>query len=214
MPEATRAKTFDTHPDNFALAESPLALSYNRVGRPEVRDEAGVTIHERPLLGHLVLRGGAIDLDGALRHVLNLSLPGQPLSLTQDSTGSYSAQWLSPDEWLLIVPGGEEFAIENQLRERLAGEHFAITNVSGGQTLLELRGKEVRNLLKKSVVYDVDDQSFPAGKGVMTVFAKTTVILRRPAEDVWQLVVRRSFADYSYRWLLDAGHEYHLTVRA
>ncbi|HBR1547947.1 TPA: sarcosine oxidase subunit gamma [Klebsiella pneumoniae] len=166
------------------------------------------------MLGHLVLRGGAIDLDGALRHVLNLSLPGQPLSLTQDSTGSYSAQWLSPDEWLLIVPGGEEFAIENQLRERLADEHFAITNVSGGQTLLELRGKEVRNLLKKSVVYDVDDQSFPAGKGVMTVFAKTTVILRRPAEDVWQLVVRRSFADYSYRWLLDAGHEYHLTVRA
>ena len=33
------------------------------------------------------------------------------------------------------------------------------------------------------------------GKGVTTVFGKTTVILRRPSEDRWELVVSRSFAD-------------------
>ncbi|WP_017348145.1 MULTISPECIES: sarcosine oxidase subunit gamma [Pantoea] len=164
------------------------------------------------MLGHLVLRGGAIALDGALRNAINLSLPGEPLTMTQDSSGNYSAQWLSPDEWLLIVPPGEEFAVENKLREALGDAHYAITNVSGGQTLLELTGKDVRNLLMKSVIYDVDDKSFPVGKGVITVFAKTTVNIRRPAADVWQLVVRRSFADYSYRWLLDAGREYHIAV--
>ncbi|NIF20405.1 sarcosine oxidase subunit gamma [Pantoea sp. Acro-835] len=212
MSDSAKAKTFDTHPDNPALAESPFVLSYKHVGRPESRLPAGVTLHERPMLGHLVLRGGAIALDGALRNAINLSLPGEPLTMTQDSSGNYSAQWLSPDEWLLIVPPGEEFAVENKLREALGDAHYAITNVSGGQTLLELTGKDVRNLLMKSVIYDVDDKSFPVGKGVITVFAKTTVNIRRPAADVWQLVVRRSFADYSYRWLLDAGREYHIAV--
>lgn len=212
MSDSAKAKTFDTHPDNTALAESPLVLSYNQIGRPESRFTAGVTLHERPMLGHLVLRGGAIALDAALRQAINLSLPGEPLTLTQDSDGHYSAQWISPDEWLLIVPQGEEFAVENKLREALGDAHYAITNVSGGQTLLEISGKDARNLLMKSVAYDVSEHGFPVGKGLVTVFAKTTVNIRRPSADVWQLVVRRSFADYSYRWLLDAGREYHIAV--
>ncbi|MGM0616244.1 MAG: sarcosine oxidase subunit gamma family protein, partial [Pseudomonadota bacterium] len=48
--------------------------------------------------------------------------------------------------------------------------------------------------------------------GVTTVFAKATVILRRPSETRWELVVRRSFADYTYRWLLDAGDEFAIGV--
>ena len=64
----------------------------------------------------------------------------------------------------------------------------------------------------KSVVYDVHPSHFPVGKGVTTVFAKATVILRRPSETRWELVVRRSFADYTYRWLLDTGEEYAIGV--
>ena len=39
-----------------------------------------------------------------------------------------------------------------------------------------------------------------------------TAIVRRPSEERWELVVRRSFADYCYRWLLDAGEEYAIGV--
>jgi len=45
------------------------------------------------------------------------------------------------------------------------------------------------------------------------VFAKTTVLLRRPDAEHWELVIRRSFADYLYRWLLDAGEEYGITTK-
>ncbi len=203
---------FNTHPTAGVQVESPLVWSYQQTAAPVVEGKAGIILRERPCLGHLTLRGAAIALDSALRAVLSLSLPAQPLSITQDASGDYSAQWLSPDEWLLIVPPGEEFEVENRLRAALGDAHVAIVNVSGGQTLLELEGEHVRDLLQKSVIYDVHPQNFPAGKGVMTCFAKASVILRRPDAQRWQLVIRRSFADYSYRWLLDAGAEYGIDV--
>ncbi|TFH85508.1 sarcosine oxidase subunit gamma family protein [Billgrantia azerbaijanica] len=209
---AEKVRTFDTRTQAKIAVESPLAYSYRRSGAPAPTAKSRVVLRERPFLGHLVLRGGAIVLDEAVREVLGVSLPGEPQGLVQDAEGVRSVQWLSPDEWLLIVPGGEEFELENRLRAALDDAHFAISNVSGGQTLVELEGEAARELLMKSVIYDVHPSHFPVGKGVTTVFAKATVILRRPAEERWELVVRRSFADYTYRWLLDAGEEYAIGV--
>lgn len=208
MPEST-CRMFQSHPASAVPTESPLAWSY-RHDLPKPDKQSTITLREQAFLGHLVLRGGAIALDNALRKVLNLSLPARPLSLTQKD--DYSVQWLSPDEWLLIVPQGEEFDTERRLREQLNGEHYAIVNVSGGQTLLTLTGKNVLPLLMKSAVYDVHPANFPSGKGVTTVFANTPMVLRRPDEARWELVVRRSFADYLFRWLLDAGAEYGINV--
>ncbi|GGY09227.1 sarcosine oxidase subunit gamma [Litchfieldella qijiaojingensis] len=211
---AQNVKTFDTRPETAVAIESPLAYSYQRSGAPNPISDGsnGLVLRERALLGHLILRGGAIVLDEALREELGISLPGQPQGLALDASGERSVQWLSPDEWLLIVPGGEEFELENRLRARLGDAHFSIVNVSGGQTLLELEGEAAREVLMKSVIYDIHPSHFPVGKGVTTVFAKTTVIMRRPTEERWELVVRRSFADYCYRWLLDAGEEYGIGV--
>ncbi|MBB3142896.1 sarcosine oxidase subunit gamma [Halomonas organivorans] len=204
--------TFDTRTEAKIPVESPLAYSYRRSGAPAPTAKSRVVLRERPFLGHLVLRGGAIVLDEAVREVLGVSLPGEPQGLVHDAEGQRSVQWISPDEWLVIVPGGEEFELENRLRAALGDAHFAISNVGGGQTLVELEGEAARELLMKSVIYDVHPSHFPVGKGVTTVFAKATVILRRPSEARWELVVRRSFADYTYRWLLDAGEEYAIGV--
>ena len=209
---------YDARPDTEVPAESPLAWSYQNSGRPSVSQQSRVVLRERAMLGHLILRGGAIVLDEAVRGVLGFGLPGRPNTLSQDESGQRSIQWLSPDEWLLIVPGGEEFTLEGQLREALGGardtsvKHYAIVNVSGGQTLIELEGDKARELLMKSTPYDVHPDAFPVGKGVTTVFAKANLILRRTAEERWELVLRRSFADYCYRWILDAGAEYAIGV--
>ncbi|WP_168015994.1 sarcosine oxidase subunit gamma [Halomonas salinarum] len=208
----SNAQQFDTRPQGEIPVESPLAYSMQRSGTPKAKAGTKVTMRERPFLGQLTLRGGAIVLDEALREVLGLGLPGEPLGLVQDKAGERSIQWMSPDEWLLIVPGGEEFDVERRLREALGDAHFAISNVGGGQTVLELEGEAANEVLKKSVAYDVHPRHFPVGKGVTTVFAKATVILRRPSEERWELVVRRSFADYTYRWLLDAGEEFDIAV--
>lgn len=205
-------KEFDTRPAGSPSAESPLAWSFHRRGTPPREAGAGVTLREKAFLGHLILRGGAIVLDEAVREVLGITLPARPNTLALDDSGERSIQWLSPDEWLVIVPGGEEFALEGRLRKVLGQAHYSIANASGGQTVLTLRGEKARETLMKSTSYDVHPQAFPVGKGVTTVFAKATVILRRPTEDTWELVLRRSFADYCYRWLLDAAAEYGVTV--
>jgi sarcosine oxidase subunit gamma len=208
----SNAATFDTRTDTAIPVESPLAYSYRHSGAPQAGDSSRLKLRERALLGHLILRGGAIVLDEAVRDVLGLNLPGQPQALVQDASGERSIQWLSPDEWLLIVPGGEECPLETKLRDYLGSAHFAISDVSGGQTLLELSGEAVQELLMKTVIYDVHSSNFPVGKGVTTVFAKATTIIRRPSEERWELIVRRSFADYCYRWLLDAAAEYGVNV--
>uniref|UniRef100_UPI0015551FFD sarcosine oxidase subunit gamma n=1 Tax=Pseudomonas tumuqii TaxID=2715755 RepID=UPI0015551FFD len=125
-----------------------------------------------------------------------------------------SLQWLGPDEWLLIVPSGSEFAVEQKLRAALDGQHVAVVNVSGGQTLLELSGPKVREMLMKSSIYDVHPSNFPVGKAVGTMFAKSQLVIRHTGEDTWELVVRRSFADYIWLWLQDASAEYGLAIKA
>ncbi|PCB40388.1 sarcosine oxidase subunit gamma family protein, partial [Pseudomonas aeruginosa] len=90
----------------------------------------------------------------------------------------------------------------------------AVVNVSGGQTLLELSGANVRELLMKSTSYDVHPSNFPVGKAVGSIFAKSQCVIRHTGEDTWELVVRRSFADYFWLWLQDASAEYGLQVAA
>lgn len=209
---ADKARTFDTATESGIAMESPWHWSYLNAGLPVADEKSAVVLRERPFLGHIMLRGDAAQMDSALQQAINLPLATKPLSLITDEARGYSVQWMSPDEWLLIVPPGEEFATENRLREVLGDSHFSIVNVGGGQTLVEMEGEKVVGLLMKSVICDVHPDHFPAGKAVSTVFAKTVATLRRPAEHRWELIVRRSFADYIYRWLLDAGHEYRIGI--
>jgi sarcosine oxidase subunit gamma len=204
---------FEQNPGASAKAESPLhhADQASLVGKG--RNNAGVTLRERKFLGHLTLRGNGHDpaFAGGVHKALGLELP---VALTVVANGDLSLQWVGPDEWLLIVPGGQEVAIEQKLRAALEGQHIQVVNVSGGQSLLELRGPNVRDVLMKSTSYDVHPNNFPVGKAVGTVFAKSQLVIRRTAEDTWELVIRRSFSDYWWMWLQDASAEYGLAIEA
>ncbi len=204
---------FQQNPGAEAKAQSPLhhADLASLVGKG--RKNAGVTLRERKFLGHLTLRGDGHDPEFAagVHKALGLELP---VALTVVANAEMSLQWVGPDEWLLIVPGGQEVAVEQKLRAALEGQHIQVVNVSGGQSLLELRGPNVREVLMKSTSYDVHPNNFPVGKAVGTVFAKSQLVIRRTAEDTWELVIRRSFSDYWWLWLQDASAEYGLSIEA
>lgn len=204
---------FQQNPGAEAKAQSPLhhADLASLVGKG--RKNVGVTLREKKFLGHLTLRGDGHNPEFAagVHKALGLELP---VALTVVANADSSLQWVGPDEWLLIVPGGQELAVEQKLREALEGQHIQVVNVSGGQSLLELRGPNVRDVLMKSTSYDVHPNNFPVGKAVGTVFAKSQLVIRRTAEDTWELVIRRSFADYWWLWLQDASAEYGLSIEA
>jgi sarcosine oxidase subunit gamma len=209
----TIANVYQQRPTTGEKAESPLfhADLDSLVGNG--RSNPGVLLREKKLLGHLTIRGDAHDpaFAAGIHKALGMELPG---ALALVISGERSIQWLGPDEWLLIVPTGEEFAVEQALREALNDLHIAIVNVSGGQSILELSGPKVRDVLMKSTSYDVHPTNFPVGKAVGTVFAKSQLVIRRTGEDTWELLIRRSFADYWWMWLQDASAEYGLSIQA
>ena len=208
----TAINVYKQRPD-AAKGESPLHHAGLADAAGKGKASAGIQLRERKLLGHLTIRGDGHDaaFAGAIHKATGLELPG---ALTVVSAGETSLQWLGPDEWLLVVPGGTEFEVEKKLREALDGQHIQVVNVSGGQTIVELTGAKVRELLKKSTSYDVHPSNFPVGKAVGTVFAKSQLVIRHTAEDTWELLIRRSFSDYYWLWLQDAAAEYGLAVKA
>jgi sarcosine oxidase subunit gamma len=137
----TTANVYQQRPTTGARAESSLhhADLASLVGKG--RKNAGVTVREKKLLGHLTIRGDGHDAAFAagVHRPWAWSCPGPE----RDRQGETSLQWMGPDEWLLIVPAVKSCA-EQKLREALGDLHIAIVNVSGGQQVLELSGPNVR----------------------------------------------------------------------
>jgi sarcosine oxidase subunit gamma len=97
--------------------------------------------------------------------------------------------------------------VESSLRHAIVG-HAAIVNVSGGQTIVHLTGKHALDVLMKSTCYDVHELNFHTGKVITSTLAQAQVIIRRLDSDQFELVIRRSFADYIWMWLRDAAAEF------
>jgi sarcosine oxidase subunit gamma len=192
-------------------AESPLNHADLASLAAEGSKDGGVHLLESAFLGHLVLRGSLQNESfvNGFAQVIGFALPS---TLQSTEEGDASVRWIAPDEWLLLVPGAEAFGVEQRLRDVMSG-HFSIANVSGGQTVLSLAGKDAINVLKKSTIYDVRDSNFPVGKVVTSSFAKTQAVIRRTGVQQWELVIRRSFSDYVWLWLQDASAEYGLSIR-
>ena len=183
--------------------ESPL----HHIVHEPAPEHPTVTLEELPGMSHLILRGNsgnAAFVDG-VSAALGIALPCKPCTCTHNK--SLRVAWQSPDEWLIIAEPGQATKIETTLRHHLSG-HFAVTDISGGQTLVLLSGSNAENVLKKSTLFDVHIDYFPTGSAVGVTFGKSQVFLRRTGEHSFELIVRRSFADYLWQWLLDTCGEY------
>ncbi len=169
-------------------------------------DGAGVVISERPFLGHLNLRGDPADaaFTSAAESVLGLALPTEPNTTAE--SGDLLALWLGPDEWLIVTP-------PDSLEAALDGMHVAVTDVTGGQTVITVSGPSARDVLAKGCPLDLHPSVFRPGDCAQTLLAKANVTLRRVDDTPsYELIVRRSFADYAALWLQDAALEYGCAV--
>jgi sarcosine oxidase subunit gamma len=182
------------------LSRSPLAA----LDKITISGENPVILEEHSL-GQLVLRGQPAVLEAALASLRDLTLPVKALTSCEQDYDCI--RWLSPDEWLLTLPVEEVFDVEKALRDQASGR-CAIVNVSGGQTVLSMQGVHAIDVLKKSTSYDTDLRNFEVGKVVTTTFAQAQVCLRRVNVAHFELIIRRSFANYLFAWIQDASAEY------
>ena len=167
----------------------------------------GVEYREIPGRGCLNLRGDADDptLRDATATTLSTELPTEPCSW--QSSGDTRACWLGPDEWLLIVPDGEQSRVEQQLREAVSGP-LSVVDVSGGFVHANLGGDNAAKVLQKSSPYDFHPRNFPPGRCVQTVFAQAGALVVAIEDGSFVLIFRRSYADYLVHWIADAAEEY------
>jgi len=83
-----------------------------------------------------------------------------------------------------------------------------IYRLGGGFIHVNLRGEDAGQVLQKSSPYDFHPRNFPPGRCAQTVFAKATALVAAREDGAFDIVFRRSFADYLMQWLADAAAEY------
>jgi len=188
----------------------------------QAKSHAGVVVTEQAVTGLLVLRAQKEKdaLNAAVSKNLSLALPDTlSTSMTNniDESSAYldrCLRWIAPDEWWLTCSLADIFDIETSLRQQMGDKACAMVNASGGYTVLRIRGENAQDVMMKSTVYDVHPVNFPAGKVVNTVMAKAQVTITSLGSNDFELIVRRSFADYVWTWLQVASREYGLSVGA
>ena len=195
------------------LRESPLAHVRRAASAANAAAGAGLIVREEAFLGHLNLRGKAGDprFAGAVGSVMGDGLPIVPNTLTE--MNGNTMYWLGPDEWLIVTPDDSRRRIEHDLRRALTAQHFALTDVSGGQTALRLHGTHVRDVLAKGCPIDFHPRVFGIGQCAQSHLGKAPVLIGQIEEQPYfELVVRRSFAEYVWTWLGEAAEEYGLSA--
>lgn len=193
------------------MMESPLVLAKRLEQSNALPEAAGIRLGERPFIGLINLRARA-DAVGLAKvgKVLGVRLPTDPNTAVESDHDTVC--WLGPDEWLVLTPAGEQAERSAQLRAALDGQFAAITDVSGGYVLITVAGPRCHELLAKGCTLDLHPRAFQSGRCAQTLLAKAGGLLIARVDDHIDLLVRRSFADYLWRWLVDAAEEYGLAV--
>ena len=188
-----------------------------------VRGAAGVAMGERPHRGIVNLRldPGNAEITAAFESAFGFALPATANTSAGDA--DTIALWLGPDEWWLVVPGPEPEAgpaLAEKLRAALTGHFAAVTEVGESRTCIRVSGPHARALLQKGCPLDFHPRVFMADTCAQSCLAKATVLIYLGADEsvtegpIFDIYVLRSFAEYLWAWLEDAGAEYGVTVVA
>lgn len=143
-------------------------------------------------------------LMSAVADVLGHALPTEPNTVSGDDSRCYS---LGPDEWLIVADASRAQALSASLNGALENEHVAINDLSGGYVRFRLAGERVRDVLAKGTTIDLHPLEFRPGQCAQTGLARASVLIGPVGEaGIMELIVRRSFSDYLFRWLDHSRH--------
>ena len=111
------------------------------------------TITEIRGLGMILIRADLSRAGDAIAEAAGLAIPGQTWFTTD---GTRWLGWMSPDELLLILPGGEVAEALAALKDALAGEHALVADVSDMRCVFDVTGRKPAQALAKLCPVDFD----------------------------------------------------------
>lgn len=95
--------------------------------------------------------------------------------------------------------------LAERLAAVLAGQFASAVDNSSGSTVLEIGGERVRDVIARGCPLDLHPKGFAPGQCAQSHFFKASMVLVPTGAETYEIVVRRSFADYFCRILLDAA---------
>ncbi len=192
-------------PATKAEMRSPLHSFGLAAAAKPVDDRCGVWADELRLAGIISLRGEVANsaFATAAAKALGTSLPTQPCTFTE--VGDIRIYWLSPDEWMIALPRARRDAMLAALKAALVGIRSQVVDNSGGYTEVAILGRDAEAVMSHCTVYDL--HALTAGRVVGTTFGKASAFMRRDG-DGFRIIIRRSFADYIWRFLVRAAKPY------
>lgn len=179
--------------------------------RETIRQEsAGCRIEERHDRGHINLRGCYEDAEftRGVEEITGLALPTKPNTFASNGQSSAAARiyWLGPDEWQIIANKDRARQLVSALTVALDGQHAAVNDLSAGYVTIELSGAGAATTIAKGSTLDLATRRFGTGCCAQGTIAKANVLLGViTAGSCYELIVRRSFADYLRSWLKHAN---------
>jgi sarcosine oxidase subunit gamma len=181
--------------------ESPLL----QIDLAEPRGNAP-RIEEKPFLGYLNLRARDNNTGFLAATLKVLGCEPPTAANTVIESGDYRIYWLGPDEWLLVTPAGQQDQVKTELLASLDGVFCAVVDNSSGLTMLHVTGDNAAALLATDCPFDLHPREFKHGQCAQTRLAKAGMTISPLADGAgFEVIIRRSFADYLLLWLQDAA---------
>jgi sarcosine oxidase, subunit gamma len=193
------------------MMQSPLQ-AFDLGAKAQAMDGGhGVWVTEIALLGYISLRGdaGAAAFAENVTSVIGAPLPVNPCTIS--ASNGVTVLWISPDEWMIVCERNRLGALIRDLKTALRGVRSQVVDNSGGFTQVLLRGQNALDVLQHASVYNF--AALQPGRVVGTTFGKSSVYAYR-VEGGFRLLMRRSFADYIWRYLVRAAAPYGLGIAA
>ncbi|MFK4444982.1 sarcosine oxidase subunit gamma [Caballeronia udeis] len=189
--------------------ESPLVGVTGLLKKHQASASKAFRLVERPFLELVNVRGDLCDAAfvAAVESVIGCKPPEKPN--TTAAGNGYDLMWLGPDEWLVrsvaTHSATQPAPMEARLREAFKGLYAAAVDIGSGYTVLEISGPRTRDVLARGCPLDLHQNLFGVGQCAQSHYFKASVTVLPTGDNSFDLVVRRSFADYFVKMMLDAA---------
>ena len=182
------------------LGRAPTARPNRLIEWPSLR------VEELAFRAILVLHGrtGVPRFAQGVARVLGRPPPDAPNTFVETRFGAEGVviAWAGPEEWHVIGQEEGTSGLRVALRQAIPEADGAVVDVSSGFTLISLEGRQARDLMAAGCPIDIHPRAFGPGRCAQTLFAGIGItLLQRDETPRFELMVRRSFARWLWRWM-------------
>ncbi len=170
-------------------------------------DNTSISIREISERGMIDLRGSMADKKfiAAAKSALGVDLPNAPRTST--TFGDVQVLWLSTDQWLVLTGRARVIALLAELRKALGTLHSLAVDVSDMRAVIRLEGEGIRETLMKGSTLDLISEDYAPGTVRRMRFAEIAALLHVVEQNMIDIYVFRSYADYAWAFLVKAARK-------